>query len=66
MSTKPTFVATDPNGNELSIWPPIPGAEEAPVIQIDNVEMGLSLAAEFTPEQASAIAAAVLAAADRK
>lgn len=63
MTTKPTHVHKDADGFELSIWPPIPGVTENPVVQIDFGSQSLS--AEYIPEAAPAIAAAILAAADR-
>lgn len=60
MTTRPTFVGKDEDGDELSVWPSLPGSEK-PVIQIDAGQ--LTVAVEFNKEDAPALAAAILAAA---
>lgn len=62
MTVRPTFVSSDEDGDEISVWPALPGTDK-PVIQIDSGS--LTIAAEFNKEDAPALAAAILAAAAR-
>lgn len=59
---KPTVVLKDKDGDELSVWPPLPGATDLPVVQIDHED--IHVAFEYTKAEASRLAAAILAAAD--
>ena len=60
---KPTIVLKDKDGDELSVWPPIPGAADLPVVQIDSGDTHVAF--EFTKAEAPRLAAAILAAADK-
>ena len=62
MTVRPTFVGKDEDGDEVSVWPSLPGSEK-PVIQIDSGSM--TIAVEFNKEDAPKLAAAILAAADQ-
>jgi len=62
MTIRPTFTSADEDGDELSVWPALPGTEK-PIIQIDSGSM--TVAVEFNVEDAAKLAGAILAAADR-
>jgi hypothetical protein len=61
---RPTLVLPSVDGSaELSVWPPIPGGNKTPVVQIDVAGDNTSVAVEYTKEQAVRLATAILAAA---
>lgn len=63
MTTRPTIVVHDEDGDDLSVWPAIPGATNKPAIQIDHGKQ--HIAVEFTKSEAPALAAAILKAAEQ-
>lgn len=61
---RPTLTLLSVDGStELSVWPPIPGGNETPVVQVDVEAEGVSVAVEYTRDQAIRFATAILAAA---
>lgn len=61
---RPTIVLSDAEGGtELSVWPPVPGGNQTPVVQIDVEGEGISVSVEYSRDKAIRLATAILAAA---